>query len=380
MKTRAKSMTTLLAALLLTGLPGIPLQAVVADTADPPTAAATAPLQPEPNAPSSSPLDSLLQGRNTDTAYPLMMSPDPRQLERETDEAQDTTDEPEADEVEVHEEHADDLFQQPLSRAFTAANRVAVPGPATIDLAQQATLSLPAGYAFIPEPASRALLRAMRNPLPDRLQGMIFPLDNSEWFAIMHYEDSGHIRDDETRNGQWTAGALLSVIREQHPDLQEMYWIASPQYNPERHQLHWSLATQNSEQPEGMAQGISYQTRTLGREGHISLNLVTNRALVQNLLPVAQTLLGTVHFKPGYTYDDFNAATDRMAAYGLTTLITGVGPTPGFSASVTGLFQKFWYLIPAGLILLAGGTVLLLYRFYRHRRTGTNPTPAQTEP
>ncbi|HPQ96942.1 MAG: DUF2167 domain-containing protein [Thiothrix sp.] len=352
--------TPLRAALLLSGLLCISLQQAAANSAT----------TPEAGVPSPEPghhLDALLQERNT-AAEPVLMSPDPRLREQETGDTPDTSDQNDAEAAYVHEEHADDLFQQPLHRAFNTANRVAVPGPVSIDVAGQATLQLPSGFAFIPEPASRILLRAMGNPLPEHLQGMIFPLDSSEWFATLHYEDSGHIRDDDASTRQWHPDTLLAAIRAQHPDRQQVrYWTAAPQYDPAQHQLLWSLAVRDSNQPEGAAHGISYQTRTLGREGQVSLDLVTNPALAANLLPVAQTLLAALRFNPGQAYVDFNPGTDRLAGYGLATLITGTAPTPELPTLISGWFLKFWPLVLAGLLLLAGSGTLL-YRFFREHR------------
>jgi uncharacterized membrane-anchored protein len=62
-------------------------------------------------------------------------------------------------------------------------------------------------------------------------------------------------------------------------------------------------------------------TYALGREGYISMNLVTDVAAVERLKPTVQTLLTNLNFDDGKRYSDFNASTDKVAEYGLAAFL-----------------------------------------------------------
>src|SRR5689334_13551443 len=84
--------------------------------------------------------------------------------------------------------------------AWTEAKAAAKEGPADIAIAGQATLHLPAGRVFIPQPQAGKLLRAMGNPGEhSELSGMIFPKGEVEWFATLRYIASGYVKDGDAK-------------------------------------------------------------------------------------------------------------------------------------------------------------------------------------
>jgi len=262
-------------------------------------------------------------------------------------------------------------------QAWDDAKKVAQEGPKDIDLASQATLHLPAGHVYIPQPQAMKLLNAMGNPgQDDRLQGLVFPQNDDGWFATIRYESSGYIKDDDAKD--WNADDLLKSYREGTeaaneerqkmgvPALEIVGWAEKPAYDAATHRLVWAMSSRHKGETANDAQGVNYNTYALGREGYFSLNLVTDLKDLPAHKGSAQTLLGALAYKDGKRYGDFAASTDRVAEYGLAALVVGVGAKKlGLLAVGAAFFAKF-----AKVILLAvaafGGAFM---KFFRRNKT-----------
>jgi len=250
--------------------------------------------------------------------------------------------------------------------AWTAAGAAMVHGPHTIALRDQATLSLPPGYGFVPPGEAAALMRTIGNRTGDNFVGLIFPEDASKsWFVSMHFDDSGYIKDDDAKN--WDADELLQSLKdgteaanEQRlqmgiPPLVVTRWVEVPSYDGDAHRLVWSAEAtlKDAEDPDPT---INYNTYALGREGHISLNLVTTAANVEIDKPAARELLEAVAFNDGKRYTDFDSSTDKVAAYGLAALVAGVAAKKlGLLALGAAFVVKFGKLIAIAAAALGGG-------------------------
>ena len=69
---------------------------------------------------------------------------------------------------------------------------------------------------------------------------------------------------------------------------------------------------------------VNYNTYALGREGYFSLDLIASQAAIEADKSVAQAFSADIAYNKGKGYDDFNASSDHIAAYGLAALIGGV--------------------------------------------------------
>src|SRR5262249_6681092 len=108
---------------------------------------------------------------------------------------------------------------------------------------------------------------------------------------------------------------------------------------------------------------VNYNTYALGREGFMSLNLVTDRSRVAQDKTAAQALLGALEFNDGKRYTDFNASTDRTAEYGLAALVAGVAAKKlGFFALIAAFFAKFAKVIVLALAGLGAAFTKLFKR------------------
>jgi len=241
--------------------------------------------------------------------------------------------------------------------AWAEAKAAAKEGPADIAIAGQATLHLPAGRVFIPQPQAGKLLRAMGNPGEhSELSGVIFPTGAGEWFATLRYIASGYVKDGDAK--EWKADDLLASYKEGTEagnderkkmgvaPLEITGWAEVPAYEATTHRLVWAMSSKEKGAPAEAGQGVNYNTYALGREGYLSLNFVTDLKDLPAQKPDAKSLLGALEFDSGKRYEDFNEATDHVAEYGLAALVLGVGAKKlGLLAVIFAFVAKFAKII-----------------------------------
>ena len=248
--------------------------------------------------------------------------------------------------------------------AFAAARQVQVVGPSSVPLRDQATLKLPAGYVYVPTPAAAKLLQSMGNSSGPSLIGLVFPEGPANWFAVLRYINDGHIKDDDAKD--WNADELLETLREGTtasneervrrgiPAMEVIGWTEKPRYDAATHRLVWSASTRDKGTTGTKDLGVNYNTYTLGREGYVSLNLVTALDGLDKDKPAALELLAALEFNEGRRYADFNDSTDKVAAYGLATLVAGAAAKKlGLFAVLLAFFAKF-----AKVIVVAAGAAI----------------------
>jgi uncharacterized membrane-anchored protein len=277
-----------------------------------------------------------------------------------------------------HFKLANAMTADEAKQAQAAAQAAAMNGPVDVPMASQATLHLPAGMAFVPQPQAGKLLNAMGNPGTDpRLQGVIFPRGEGDWFMTVRYEASGYVKDDDAKD--WNADDLLKSYREGTeasneervkmgiPAIEIVGWAEKPAYDGATHRLAWAMSSRDKGAPASAAQGVNYNTYALGREGYFSMNLVTGLAELPKYKQQAHTLLGALAYNDGKRYADFNAKTDHVAEYGLAALVVGVAAKKLGLLAMAGLFlAKF---AKVGLLLVAGLGAVVMKFFKRDKPT-----------
>jgi uncharacterized membrane-anchored protein len=249
--------------------------------------------------------------------------------------------------------------------AWAKAAKAMQPGPQNITLRNQATLKLPEGYGFIPTREASVLMEAMGNSSDDAFIGLIMPTtEGSDWMISVDYTPAGYIEDSDAKS--WNANELLSNLKEGTeagnkrrvqmgiPELEVTRWVESPSYDSTTQRLVWSAEARTKGAAPGDDSTVNYNTYVLGREGYVSLNLITTASTVESQKPMAKMLLGNVAFIDGKRYADFNPSTDKLAGYGLAALIGGVAAKKlGFFALIAAFFAKFFKVIILGLIAAA---------------------------
>jgi uncharacterized membrane-anchored protein len=244
-----------------------------------------------------------------------------------------------------------------------------------VKLADQATLKLPEGFVYVPPAEGKRIMTAMGNRVGTGFLGLVFPSEdpNANWFVVMGYVDSGYIRDDDAKD--WNADELLTNLKggteeankdrraRGIPEMEVLGWVEAPRYDPATHRLVWSAATKDKAEAGATPRGVNYNTYALGRQGYISLNLVTDYATIAKEKPIAQRLLAALDFNAGRRYADFDSSTDRVAEYGLAALVGGFAAKKlGLFATLGVLLAKFWKVIAIGGVALVAGLGKLLGR------------------
>jgi uncharacterized membrane-anchored protein len=261
--------------------------------------------------------------------------------------------------------------------AVAAARAATVKGPSDVKLRDQAVLKLPAGMEYIPQPQAGRLMQAMGNSSDDRLIGLVQSSGDPQWLVVARYEDAGYIKDDDAKD--WNVDDLFKSLKEGteegnkrrreqgFPELEIVGWVQKPSYDAASHRLVWSMAARTPGENEAQ-QSINYNTYALGREGYITLNLITSRATIEADKPVAGQLLSALNFNGGKGYADFNSSTDKVAEYGLAALVAGVAVKKlGLFAVIAAFFLKF-----AKVALLAGvGLLAVIGKFFKRNKTET---------
>ncbi len=253
-----------------------------------------------------------------------------------------------------------------VDAASVAAKAAQVQGPEDIALGSQARLSLPSGYTYVPPEAGARLLQAMGNHTGPGFMGLVFG-EAMQGFVTIAFEDAGYVRDDDARD--WDADELLQNLKDGTeagnrqrrergiPEFVVGKWIEVPSYDSVTHRLVWSAEVLDKYPAADAVVGVNYNTYQLGREGYISMNLVTDLDEVEGGKPHARRLLRALEFNEGKRYADFDGSTDRVAAYGLAALVGGVAAKKLGLLAAAGVFLvKFWKL--AVLAVLGFGAVV----------------------
>jgi len=260
-----------------------------------------------------------------------------------------------------------------MERAMEAMRRVSVTGPDTVKPGNQATIKLPADYTYVPPKEAGQFMKLIGNNVDSSFWGLIFH-DNMSGFMSLEYINSGYIKDDDAKD--WDAAELLDNLQKGSKEVNKSRaeqgiapievsgWVEKPHYLQPTHRLVWSAAIRDigSNVPEA-EQGVNYNTYQMGREGYLSLNLVTDHGTVESEKSLANQLLGAVSFNEGKGYGDFNASTDKVAEYGLAALIGGIAAKKlGLLALIGVTLLKFWKLGLIGVAAVGMGAKKIFSR------------------
>jgi uncharacterized membrane-anchored protein len=272
--------------------------------------------------------------------------------------------------------------QKAVDTAATAAGKALIRGPAEIPLKDEARLALPEHYGFVPRAEAAALMRADGNVPGDNLIGVVLPLgdDTRNWSAVLSFDPSGYVKDDDAKN--WKSDELLTSLREgteaanEHraeigvPEIQVTRWVEPPAYEAATHRLVWAAEVKNKVGPDNDPT-INYNTYQLGRDGYVSLNLVTPASEVERDKADARTLLGSISYNSGKGYGDFRPSTDKVAAFGIAALVAGVAAKKlGLLAIIGVTIVKFAKVIAVAVAAFGAGIV----KWWKARMGKSEPT------
>ncbi len=230
------------------------------------------------------------------------------------------------------EQSQQDKIKVELEAAWAEAGKVAVTDQ-VVKLSDVAELRVDSGLHFVPEPQGRRLMRALGNTVGRNFLGLVLT-EKGNWMAVASRIDEGHVPDEEAKD--WKVDELLQSLKDGtesgnadrrargFPEIRVTGWAERPAYDAATHRLVWAAnadSTDFSGQPET---SINYNTYLLGREGYLSINVLTSPETFATDKLAGKDLLSRVSFVSGKRYEDFQPSTDKVAAYGIAALIGGV--------------------------------------------------------
>ena len=233
---------------------------------------------------------------------------------------------------------------------------------------QVATLRLNSEYRYLDPKETEKLLVGWGNP-PEAsrdTQGAVVPAEvdpfsDHGWAVVLTYLDEGHVDDAEAskidykelmtdmksstekENSQREAAGYRTV--------KLLGWAAEPRYDSTAHKLYWAKELDFG----GSEHTLNYDVRVLGREGVLSMNAVAGMSQLTAIQQDMQSLLKLAEFNDGQRYNEYNAGTDRLAAYGIGALVAGgVAAKLGLFAKLFALILAFKKVIIVGVIAVGG--------------------------
>jgi uncharacterized membrane-anchored protein len=240
-------------------------------------------------------------------------------------------------------------------------------GPYNQQIASVGTWKVKEGYLSLDPADTTRLMDAMRNPgVTD--SWLYAPDGLKRWFAVVHYDDTGHVSDNEKIDPE----AILEQLKRNTalgneerrargwPELHLVGWQVQPHYEPDTKRLSW--ATLNESNGE---QAVNYTTKVLSRTGVATVILVTDPANLDKAVAELKAQLDGFAFNPTQTYAAFRRG-DKIAEYGLTGLIVGGAAV---AAVKTGAWKWMisalaagWKLVAAGIFAMVAGVKSLFRR------------------
>jgi uncharacterized membrane-anchored protein len=218
-----------------------------------------------------------------------------------------------------------------------------------------ATLALTPDFRFLDEhDAQRVLEQLWGNP-PDRdVLGMLVPTSSSladpkgSWAVVITYVSDGHVSDADASKIDYAQ--MLKDMQDNaretnaerkkrgYGEVEIVGWATPPRYDAATNKIYWAKELNFSDAHEHT---LNYDIRVLGRSGYLSLNAVAGMSQLDTVQSQMPNVLAMTEFDQGQRYTDFNASTDKIAAYGIGALVAGA------IAAKAGLFAKLLLMLVA---------------------------------
>jgi len=244
-------------------------------------------------------------------------------------------------------------------------------GPCSGDLGGYAEIRVPDGYMFTGRDGAPKFLELSKNPPDPTTVGVLFPTsDDEQWVIYFNYQDIGHVPDDEHKAidaaailENLKAGTEASNSERRSRGWEELHvtdWIVPPGYEPETKRLAWGIGLRTG----GGSDGANYDVRLLGRTGVMSATLSCPPDSVRSLIPTLQNILAGFSYNSGHKYGEWQSG-DKVAAYGLTGLITGgaavAAAKSGLLAKIGIAIAKMGKAIIIGILAIGAGIWKMIF-------------------
>jgi uncharacterized membrane-anchored protein len=261
----------------------------------------------------------------------------------------------------------------------------------SIDLAGGiATLDVPDTFRYIgPEDAKRFLEDGWGNPDGAGTLGMLLPTEadlfgDEGWGVVITYQEDGYVSDEDANEIDYKEmlQSMQQATRESNAErekagyqpVQLVGWAATPRYDSQAKKLYWAKELKFGDNGQTT---LNYNVRILGRKGVLVMNAVSEMPQLATVQERMQQVLAFTEFKQGHRYSDFDSGVDKVAGYGIATLIGGsIAAKAGLFAKLGALLLAFKKVILVGLIAV-GAFIAKLFR--RRKETAALETPQPPE-
>jgi uncharacterized membrane-anchored protein len=221
-----------------------------------------------------------------------------------------------------------------------------------------AKLSVPKEFNYLgPDDAETVLVKLWGNPPSENkplgllIPAGMTPVSTNCWVVTIDYSEDGYVKDDDASKINYDdllkkmqqGIAANNKAREEHgyPAITLVGWAAPPHYDAATHKLYWAKQLKFGDEPQDT---LNYSIRMLGRKGVLELNAVAAIDQFATIDQQTPQILGMVDFKEGSRYADFDPKVDKVAKYGIATLVAGGALA---AAAKLGLLKGLWVFILA---------------------------------
>jgi len=223
----------------------------------------------------------------------------------------------------------------------------------------KATLKLQGEMRFLRgDDAERVLSQLWGNPPGSNPLGMLLPsatalTDAGGYAVVLTYNDDGYVSDEEASKVDYDemlkemqeGARAANEEREKagYGTVELLGWADRPHYDSTSNKIYWAKRLKFSGSPQDT---VNYDVRVLGRSGYLSLNAVAGMDQLEMIKSEMPRVIELTEFDSGARYADYQAGSDKVAAYGIAALVAG-----GVAAKA-GLFGKLFAALLAAKKLL----------------------------
>jgi uncharacterized membrane-anchored protein len=248
-----------------------------------------------------------------------------------------------------------------------------------------AKLTVPTNFNYLgPDDTEMVLVKLWGNP-PDEQKplGLLIPagmtpINSNAWVVTIEYSEEGFVKDDDANkiNYDDLLQKMKKSVAEENKERQKagyptaelLGWAAPPHYDAATHKLYWAKKLRFEGED---VDTLNYNIRILGRRGVLELTAVANVDQFDTIDRQTPEILGMVDFKQGSRYADFDPKVDKVAKYGIATLVAGGALA---AAAKFGLLKGLWVFIIAAkkFIIIA---IVAVAAFFKKlfKRDGGSP-------
>ena len=236
--------------------------------------------------------------------------------------------------------------------------------------AAKATLHLGTDYYYLnAAEAKEVIIDMWGNPASSAEGGLglVFPagktfVDEDAWGAVITYEDSGYVTDDDAKSADYDA--LLNDMKAGeetenkqraeagYPAIHLVGWAERPTYDGTHHSVVWARNIGFAANKEN---SLNYDVRLLGRFGVLSLNMVSTMSHLPEVKAAAAKFGASATFDQGARYADFVPDVDKTAGYGIAGLVAaGAGVAVAKKLGLIAIILAFGKKLLIPIVLLFG--------------------------